>query len=298
MNNIIDTFKAAMHEAGINPPDIVNADGVIHRFHNTGDRKNSENGWYILHPDFPQAGSFGDWKRDIKKTFCVPIHQNHTTELIQQADRIGKIQHLMNREQERRPSVDLWEGSLQATDNCGYLLKKRVRSHGLRYHGNAVIVPVSDCDGVVHGVQRIWPDGTKKFTAGAAMRGNFHLIGQPGGTLLIAEGYATAATLYECTGHAAVVAFYAGNMLPVAQAIRRKYPDTIIIMCADDDSGTGDNPGLTAATAAARTVNGLLAVPVFQDMTTKPSDFNDLFCLEGADIVRRIVSLSRAVDHA
>ena len=38
---------------------------------------------------------------------------------------------------------------------------------------------------------------------------------QPG-PVLIAEGYATAATLHEMTGMPAIVAFNAGNLLPVA----------------------------------------------------------------------------------
>src|SRR5208283_2962143 len=62
-----------------------------------------------------------------------------------------------------------------------------------------------------------------------------------------------------------------------------------IIIAADNDQWTEGNPGLTKATEAARKTAALLAVPVFQDITTKPTDFNDFHQLEGLDAVRRCI---------
>jgi putative DNA primase/helicase len=53
--------------------------------------------------------------------------------------------------------------------------------------------------------------------------------------LCIAEGYATAASVYEATGHAVAVAFYADNLVTVARALWTKLPEARIVICADND---------------------------------------------------------------
>nr|MBP6718150.1 toprim domain-containing protein [Rhodoferax sp.] len=78
------------------------------------------------------------------------------------------------------------------------------------------------------------------------------------------EGYATGASIHECTGHAVAVAFNAGNLEAVAVALRTKYPALKIIIAADDDHQTPGNPGITKAKAAAQTTGATLAVPVFK----------------------------------
>jgi phage/plasmid primase-like uncharacterized protein len=40
-----------------------------------------------------------------------------------------------------------------------------------------------------------------------------------------------------------VVAFNAGNLLPVARALRERVPETRIVVLADDDHGTEGHPG-------------------------------------------------------
>jgi len=104
--------------------------------------------------------------------------------------------------------------------------------------------------------------------------------------LCLLEGYATGASIYQATGHAVVIAFDSGNLLPTAQIIRSKYPDKKIIFAADDDYQTEGNPGLAKATEAAKTVNGLLAVPTFPaNREPMDSDFNDLARLAGSEAV-------------
>ena len=48
--------------------------------------------------------------------------------------------------------------------------------------------------------------------------GLWHMLGQPEGAavVLVAEGYATAASLHEATGLPVAVAFDAGNLVHVA----------------------------------------------------------------------------------
>ena len=92
------------------------------------------------------------------------------------------------------------------------------------------------------------------------------------------------------------MAFNAGNLLPVAKALREKYPEPTLIICADDDAGTEGNPGLTKATEAAQAVDGLLAVPDFgAGRPDGATDFNDLAAAHGSDAVRQCVEAAATV---
>ena len=95
------------------------------------------------------------------------------------------------------------------------------------------------------------------------------------------------------TGHAVACAFSAGNLKPVAVALREKYPDTVLVICADDDHLTEGNPGLTKATEAAQSIGGLLAIPCFP-ATRKDgdTDFNDLARLAEPEAVAACIEVA------
>lgn len=157
--------------------------------------------------------------------------------------------------------------------------------HGLRVGADGwLLVPLRDANGQLQNLQRIGPDGAKRFLSGGKVTGCYHAIGKLAGTLVIAEGFATAATIHQDTGRACAVAFNCGNLLPVARALRGKFPCATLVIAADDDWKTEGNPGLKAATEAAQAVGGLLAVPRFNGLPRgdQDSDFNDLHRLAGA----------------
>lgn len=181
-----------------------------------------------------------------------------------------------------------------------YLARKGVASHGLRFSpsGNGTLaVPMMDAGGKVYGLQLIRGKNRGKklekefWPRGMAMQGHYYLIGGvPRELVLIAEGYATAATLFEAMGYPVVVAFTAGNLTPVAEAIRKAYRKAKILICADDDYLTEGNPGVTAAKNAAHAVDGMTCAPMFADERPTdykgPTDYNDLQQIEGVGVVR------------
>jgi hypothetical protein len=88
-----------------------------------------------------------------------------------------------------------------------------------------------------------------------------------------------------------VVAIVAGNLLPVAKALRAKYPNSPLVFGADDDAATaletGHNTGIEKATEAAKAVGGWLTIPDFgPNRTDDQTDFNDLAAAAGLDAVR------------
>lgn len=191
-----------------------------------------------------------------------------------------------------------------------YLQRKGVKSHGLRFSpsGNGTIaVPMLDDRNRVWGLQIIRGKSRQKnklekeyFPKGLQKKGHYFLIGSPSWLVLIAEGYATAATLFEATygmNVAVVVAFDAGNLAPVAENIHKKYPKARILVCADDDYLTSGNPGVRAASEAALAVGGQHIKPAFtvDREGKKITDFNDLAALEGAHVVREQVEATLRV---
>lgn len=92
-----------------------------------------------------------------------------------------------------------------------------------------LIVPAVNEHGDIRTFQTI-SGNFKSFIKGSEKSGSFAALGQMenGRDVLIAEGYATAATLHEQTGKAVVVAFDAGNLQSVATKIRQLTPESQI----------------------------------------------------------------------
>lgn len=267
-------FLDFMRAAGLAPMnDTPVADGRVHRYRVDGDKAGSKNGWYVLHPYPIPHGAVGSWRTGetlpYRDTEARKINWTERLQLQEQMRRVryerGSAQSQVW-EEARRKAERLWRASRPADPAHPYLVKKRVKAWGIRQLRGQLIIPVRR-NGVMHSLQLIAPDGTKKFITGGRVQGGYFAIGKPGGTICVAEGYATAATVYEATGYATAVAFNAGNLKAVAQHLAFKYARTRIILIADDDAQTPGNPGLTKATEAAMTVGGFIARPLFGEVS-------------------------------
>lgn len=62
--------RDAMMAVGLSPPDQIIFDGQIHRYKIAGDKRHSNNGWYVFYSDGIFSGSFGSWKTGIKTSWC------------------------------------------------------------------------------------------------------------------------------------------------------------------------------------------------------------------------------------
>lgn len=282
----IDPFRDAMREAGITPPDVIEADGQLHRFHVQGDKAGSMNGWYALHLDGRAAGVFGSWKAGFSSTWAADGKRMSDTEradlakLIEAARAQSRAERRAEHEARAGEARAEWAAASPADPAHPYLTRKGVKPHNLRQRGGLLLVPLFDSFGLLWNVQRIQADGTKRFKPGRA-GGLFSPIGdftRPE-TILICEGWATGATLHQESGHPVLCAMNAGNLLPVATAARSSWRGwTDLVVCADNDRFTEGNPGVTAATAAAKATGAKLIVPQFPE-GVPGSDFNDLAML-------------------
>ncbi len=153
-----------------------------------------------------------------------------------------------------------------------------MRPFHLHQHGNLLLVPLI-YEGVLVNLQRIGPDGKKRFLSGGRITGCYSPLGgiSPGKPLYVCEGWATGATIHESTGAAVACAMTCGNLLAVGLHLQRRYPDAVLIVAGDDDRQTEGNPGKTAAIKAAAALGcGLVLPPWPDDAPLTLSDFNDL----------------------
>lgn len=154
----------------------------------------------------------------------------------------------------------IWDAASEA-GHSGYLTRKGVKPYGVRITSDGVLlVPMRDTTGKLWNVQRIAPEPPsgggpdKLFQRGGRKSGLWHMIGDStrASVLLVAEGYATAASVHEATNRPTACAFDAGNLAQVTHALHQAHPTALIMICGDDDTGTqertGHNPGRDKAT--------------------------------------------------
>jgi len=252
----LDQVVAQMRGAGL--PMLPNGhpllDGKINRF---GPQKKA---WYVLREiDLRSGGrvvtgSFGIWQGDDNNAIPVSIDwEGFTDEDRAEAERKQAEQQRAEAEQKQR-DADLaanrarmqWSDADNASDvdPHPYLERKRVGCEGTRIDANGqLLIPArkySASGAVLAGLQKIAPDGEKRFNKGMDMIGACCLLGrikQDTPLIEVGEGYATCETVRMATGFEvpAMVAFNAGNLMAVALQLRRDFPNAHLLFLADDD---------------------------------------------------------------
>ncbi|MFM0647252.1 VapE family protein [Paraburkholderia bryophila] len=137
---------------------------------------------------------------------------------------------------------DQWQ---RANDDgaSGYLERKQITPENVRFADDGMLlVPMFQYAGGIRmaGLQKITPDGAKRFNSGMEKKGASLMLGdiEPGNRVaMIAEGYATGRSIRMATDHAIPlsVCFDAGGILPAARYLRETFPDLHLLICADDD---------------------------------------------------------------
>lgn len=212
----------------------------------------------------------------------------------------------------------LWKNARPAAADHPYLKNKGIDPQsigGIRqntYKGRAnLLVPVY-LDKTLVNLQSIDPEGGKRFLAGGQVKGGYTVVGdfnRPEQGIVMAEGFATAASIHQATGLPVVVAFNAGNMVTVAEHLAQRLPEHIpVVIAVDNDaSQTGMNKATAAAAhlgsraVAIEPVFSMAQIQQYQRATgldsdgnpRLPSDFNDLHRLAGLEAVRERIESER-----
>jgi KaiC/GvpD/RAD55 family RecA-like ATPase len=138
----------------------------------------------------------------------------------------------------------IWSEAQTASPEHPYLQRKGIGVHGARVTGDGrLVVPLYDSDGHLSSLQYIDHDGAKLYHPGAEAGGKFWMIGtmdEPG-TIYVAEGFATAATIHETTCRPCIVSYSASSLVPVTASLREMYGNMqdIVIVADHDKHGVG-----------------------------------------------------------
>lgn len=274
-------------------------DGKIHRFKRHLNDKN-ENGWYVCFVNSLSsnhqyyAGAYGDWSEPgSKNSFCtlIDLDRKKSDQIFKKIDHQIEVEQALRQEECAKSSQEFIKNfcSQLGTSLNEYLTNKKVIGlHGAYTAHEDLIIPIQDIDGKVWSYQRISPDGKKMFQSGTKKKGNFFPIGKiaPKENIYLCEGFATGCTISMAIDKPVLVCFDAGNLVEVAKVIREKYPEILLVICGDSDAFTEGNPGEIKGKEAAAVGLGTYIFPKFKSLVTQPTDFQDLYVLEGLEVVR------------
>lgn len=318
-----EEFALALEKAGLDLDGKAPImDGSIHRVPLVDGKRGELDGAYCGFLDERPAGWMQNFSTGEKVKWLGTGHSLSKEEM--EAQRAEIAQKQLERAEQRKQaqekaaamSKEAWNAGIKASDDHPYLKAKGVPSIGLHENRAGVLhVPVHSVHGELRGLQTIDGEGRKRFVPGMEKSGNFCFLTEPGkdlsqGEILLAEGYATGASLHMATGNNVAVAFDAGNLEPVARALREKYPNAAIVICADNDHQhtrrTPDgkeelwNKGVAMAQDAAKAVGGKVVAPIFneEERARGLTDFNDLHQSRGLKEVEKQVGLVLQQDHA
>lgn len=274
-------------------------DGQRHRIATEGDKKGEQAGFYVGHLDGHPAGYIKNNRTglDMKwksKGYTLDPEQKaalaaEAAEKLQSRAAEQERQHEQTAKRVVRQGAEL----VPVDQPTPYMVAKGIEplpGAMTDRDGKTTYIPATDADGKQWTTQYIQEDGTKRFAKDSRKEGCFHAIGGLEGlaaapAIIIAEGYATAATLNKALGLPTVAAFDSGNLQAVAKALHEKFPDKPIIIAGDDDreveATQGVNPGRVKAEEAAKAVGGVKLLPIFApgEQAADPkgfTDFNDL----------------------
>lgn len=301
----ISAFLDHMRSVGCEPHDasVVMADDKRRRFQLAGDKPKTMNGCYQLRveADGFACGWCKNWREGQTHSWHIKAGRKASAE----EKAAWKAKAVLARQDRDKAEAAAWADAAKRakamwvrcdkTGRSGYLDRKGCDANGARFARGLLVVPVYGDAGLMS-LQFIAADGSKRFLKDSQLSGGYFPIAAKGEAidrLVICEGFATGAALRLALGCPVVCAFNAGNLVPVAKAMRIKYPDAEIIIGADNDqwteiNGKRVNPGINWAQQASVGIGGcrVIAPDVPEDDPDRRTDWDDIWRTDGLDAVR------------
>lgn len=296
-NNFLAEALKRMQADGLSIADPI-CDGKLHRCP-IADKPKDKDGSYIIHADNPFTAWWRNWKTGNEDTYCeksakdmTPKERKAFKAMIAEQKQQAQAERETRQKEGAEKAIKYWNSG-KTVSNHPYLQKKEVKSYGLRVDNKGnLLIPIKDLEGKLHSLQWIPANSNKGkwdklFISGGKKGGNCYPItgkdGLEAGPLLIAEGYATAASIHAATGYSILVAFDCHNFMEVAKAARAKWQARQICICADYDIPKDEDRdkfpepggiGVAKAKEAAQAIGAYLAI--CPSIEGGKADFNDL----------------------
>ena len=199
-----------------------------------------------------------------------------------------------------RKAYGFWQHSA-LNGRSEYLERKKVGCYKIRFrsspqYGDVAVIPMVDASERLWSYQLLNPDGTKRQPKDARTEGLLHLIGTPinGQPIGIGESYVTSASCFELTGIPTACAFSCQNLKNVAMILKQRYPESRLIIFADNDKHLevrgSINQGLVKGQEVINKIEDhtILIAPDFGfiEPSKELSDWNDLIAQKGFEYAK------------
>ena len=254
------------------------------------DTGNQKSGYYVVNElNGNYFATYGNWKTSFEGKWSSVNHNTMTNEQKQNLQR--QLQEAKNRAEETKKQrhnevakkVERWFDSYTNVIEHDYLTNKKVKNYGLKQYQDMLVCGVYSTLGDIRSLQFINKKGEKRFATDSEIKGNIFLIGADIKDIpklekiILAEGYSTAATIYEATQIPVACVFSANFLLDAASKLRALTGARLILALDNDKSGVGEKKAQECASAV---VNCAVRLP------SEIGDFNDLYLRHGLDKVK------------
>jgi putative DNA primase/helicase len=291
---------AAMREYDLHINQLNTEPGKYHRFRSLGTCKTKCCEYRIFENQL--GAHFKCFRRGIDRFWFANSEQHVSRDdrILMQLERDRINRERIISQEKAASKCERFFNRLAALKSHPYVTRKRIYPHEARAARSLCVLPIENIDGEIQSLQFIRRNGFKQFKTGAPTAGGMIWLGNRipedyTGVLRICEGWSTGCTIYSITKSPVVCALNAYNLVKVARAIRQKYKHVFGKICADNDQWGKENVGLNCALEAGAMAGYSVHYPVFTDeqVAHKPTDFNDLFQIAGAETTKRQLILIR-----
>lgn len=294
-----ETFEEALNRIGfLLKAEPLVFDGQGHRLPTRGDGPGATSGFYVGFMNNGHPGGYAknhrtgeeiNWSEKNAKFFSKEEREFFKSQINKQREEAIKNEELLHIKTAGIVEYLLKSEFKPLFDRTPYHIKKHIVATADTFtdsSNNITAIPQYDISGKLWSLSYILEGGEKRYSKNGRKNGCFHVINgfdnlDTAPVLVIAEGFSTAATLYQALGFSTISAGDNTNLLAVARALRGKYPDKKIIIAGDDDRHVqrihGYNPGKERAAEAAEAVGGKSVFPVFckDEMILESKSFSD-----------------------
>jgi putative DNA primase/helicase len=315
-------FAEALRTAGLEIKGLPEMNGQLHRVRVAGDTGQQRSGAYVGYLDGHPAGYIQNFKTGLQENWksgapMPALGARDRARLTAEAEQKA-YDRAIERERAAQAAAltaeAAWSTASAAAARQPYLVAKGVGPGELRMGApgqtipttdrfgqpkdasleGKLIVPMRDIDGKLWSIQTIDADGTKSFHKNGRVEGMHAIVGgelTPDSPIIIAEGFATAQTVSRAANLPVIAAFNAGNIAPVAQLYRDRFPERSVIIAGDNDhsENADQNVGRRKSEEAAVSVAGYTLLPDFAP-DDRGTDWNDYEKTNGVDTTRQAIA--------
>ena len=261
------------------------------------DSSGQKSGYYVVNQlDGNYFATFGNWKTGFEGKWSSINTQSMTYEQkegLQRQLQEAKERHdkaKKQRHKEMAEKVKGWFESYTSVLEHEYLTNKKVKNYGLKQYQDLLVCPVYSTRGDIRSLQYISKNGEKRFAKNSEIKGNIFLVGADINDIpkldkiILAEGYATCASIFEATQIPVACVFSANFVMAVALQIRKLSGARIIVALDNDESGVGEKKAQECVQVVP---NSCVRLP------SERGDYNDLHLKHGLDKVKQELTESK-----